>query len=317
LPQVFALHAVLPEPEETGALAAPEFVATLSPEGLVQIRGRLDRPATRRMIDSFAKARFASDVVHTTARVAEGLPKDWTLRLLTALESLSYLSNGAVTVTPDMLKVTGNTGKRGTKARIAGFLSEKLGERAQFSIDVAYQEALDPVASVPTPEECEMRIAEIQLENKINFEPGSSQIDESGSAIMDEIADILRECGEVRLEIGGHTDSQGREVMNQQLSQARAQAVLNELRQRRVLTASITAKGYGESEPIADNDSEEGREANRRIEFRLIRPKPVADYKTTLEAMEEPAEDGGASTQAEQAEQAEQVEQEEQSDEQN
>lgn len=314
LPQVFALHAVLPEPEDTGAPAVPEFVATLSPEGLVQIRGRLDSARTRKMVDSFAKARFASDVVHTTARVANGLPKDWTLRMLTALESLSYLSSGAVTMTPDMLTVTGNTGRKGTNARIAGFLSEKLGEKAQFSIDVTYQETLDPEAGVPTPEECEMRIAEIQLDNKISFEPGSSQIDDSGGAIMDEIAGVLRECGEIRLEIGGHTDSQGREVMNQQLSQARAQTVLNELRQRRVLTASITARGYGESDPIADNDSEDGREANRRIEFRLIRPKPVAEHETTLEAMETPAEDNGAPAEDERIAEEEQ---EEQPDEQN
>ena len=58
--------------------------------------------------------------------------------------------------------------------------------------------------------------------------------------------------------------------MNRQLSQSRAQAVLFELQNRRVLTTNMVAKGYGESEPIADNASEEGREANRRIEFKLV-----------------------------------------------
>ncbi len=72
------------------------------------------------------------------------------------------------------------------------------------------------------------------------------------------------------MEIAGYTDSQGREEMNQALSQSRAQAVLNALLARRVLTDNLTAHGYGEADPIADNDSEEGREANRRIEFHLI-----------------------------------------------
>jgi OOP family OmpA-OmpF porin len=54
------------------------------------------------------------------------------------------------------------------------------------------------------------------------------------------------------------------------LSQARADAVLNALLARRVLTKGLTARGYGESQPIADNESEEGRELNRRIEFKLI-----------------------------------------------
>jgi OOP family OmpA-OmpF porin len=72
------------------------------------------------------------------------------------------------------------------------------------------------------------------------------------------------------LEIGGHTDSQGREQMNLNLSQARANAVLFELQRRRILTKNIVAKGYGETRPIASNDTEQGREQNRRIEFKQI-----------------------------------------------
>jgi OOP family OmpA-OmpF porin len=289
LPEVFALHAVLPEPEDKTKIT-PEFVATLSPEGLVQIRGQVDSEVTRETVNSFAKARFTSNAVHSTARVAKNLPNDWSLRVLTGLETLSYLSNGAVIVQPEDLSVSGNTGKQDASAAIAGFLSDKLGQRSQFSIDVSYKEALDPVASIPTPEECEARIAEVQADNKINFEPGSSNIDSNGAQIMDRIAEILAECGEIRMEIQGHTDSQGREVMNQQLSQARARAVLDELRLRRVLTSSFTAKGYGESDPIADNGTEEGREANRRIEFKLIRPEPIEPQETTLESLEQPIE---------------------------
>jgi OOP family OmpA-OmpF porin len=58
--------------------------------------------------------------------------------------------------------------------------------------------------------------------------------------------------------------------MNLGLSQSRADAVLNGLLAREVLVSNLTAQGYGESQPIADNDTEEGRERNRRIEFRLL-----------------------------------------------
>lgn len=304
LPDVFALHAVLLEPENKSDAAQPEFVATLSPEGLVQLRGRVGSELARQTLDSFAKARFSSRSVHMTARVAEGLPRDWSLRTLTGLEALTYLSNGAVTVTPDDLTVTGDTGQADASATISGFLADKLGEGSQFSINVTYREELDPIASIPTPEECEAKIASVQSGRKINFEPGSSTIDGNGAAIMDDIAEILRECGDIRIEIGGHTDSQGREEMNERLSQERAQAVLNELRARRVLTSSFTAKGYGESQPIADNDTEEGREANRRIEFRLLRPQPVEEVATTLESLEEPGEEDSGATSAEQEEPA-------------
>ena len=310
LPEVFALHAMLPPPPNEAAQITPEFVVTLSPEGLVQIRGRIGSEMTRDTVNSFAKARFTSDSVHNTARIASGLPPDWPLRILTGLETLSYLSNGAVTVTPDMLEVTGNTGRRDAQAMIARFLSDKLGEAQEYSIDVTYQKALDPVASIPTPDECEAGIANILTERKINFEPGSATIDENGDAIMDDIAEILKKCGEIRMEIGGHTDSQGREVMNQQLSQARAHAVLNALRERRVLTSALSAKGYGESAPIADNDSDDGREANRRIEFKLIRPKPIEEVQTGLESLEE-------ENQAEDPANAAEQDQEETPDEQN
>ncbi len=274
LPEAFALHAVLPEPPEESAGEAPEFTATLSPEGLVQLRGRVAR-AERELVDSFARARFSSDGVHRAARAADDLPEGWTLRVLAALDALSRLSHGVAWVSPDEVSVAGSTGEADAGNAISGILSERLGKGARFSIDVEYVEALDPVASLPTPAECEARIAAVQADRKIAFEPGSANIDLGGSDIMDDIAEILRECGEITLEIGGHTDSQGREVMNQQLSLSRAETVLNELRMRRVLTGSITAVGYGESRPIADNDTEEGREANRRIEFKVIVPEEV------------------------------------------
>jgi OmpA-OmpF porin, OOP family len=90
-------------------------------------------------------------------------------------------------------------------------------------------------------------------------------------ATLDAIADILRECGELPLEIAGHTDSQGSAETNQRLSQERAEAVINALLERRVLVAGMVARGYGQDRPIADNATAAGREANRRIEISLIR----------------------------------------------
>ena len=117
---------------------------------------------------------------------------------------------------------------------------------------------------------------------------------------MDAIAELLKTCGDVKLEIQGHTDSQGREEMNLALSQARAQSVLNELQARRVLTSSFAAKGYGELQPIADNDSEEGRETNRRIEFRLIKPEPsIPQGNSALESLAESNDTDGVEQQTE------------------
>ena len=309
LPEVFALYAKLPETVDPNQ-GPPEFVATLSPEGLVQLRGRVSSENLRTVAESYAKAAFGSDSVYTGARVVDDLPGDWSVRVLAGLGALAELSNGAVTVSPDSVVVTGNTGNPQASTTIASLLAARLGEAEGFDINVTYQEKLDPVAALPTPDECEAEIAEIVATSKITFEPGSATIDASALGTMDDIAEVLRQCGDLRLEIQGHTDSQGREEMNLNLSQARAQSVLNELRARRVLTSTFSAKGYGESDPIAENDTEEGREANRRIEFRLIRPKPSApEGETTLETL------AGSGNTEETAEPA--AEEEAQSDEQN
>lgn len=294
LPEVFTLHAVLPKTQSNANVGPPEFVATLSPEGLVHLRGRVSDELTRETAISFANARFGTGVVHSSARLDETLPGAWPVRVLAGLDALAYLSNGAVTVTPDSVRVTGNTGNPDANALISRLFSEKLGEAERFDIDVTYQEKLDPVAGLPTPNECEAQIAEMQALRKISFEPGSDTVDAESRKTMDDISELLKRCGPIKLEIGGHTDSQGREVMNQQLSQARAQAVLNGLRTRRVLTSSFSAVGYGETQPIADNGTEEGREANRRIEFKLIRPEPIKETKTSLESLEQPAAEQGA-----------------------
>ena len=287
LPEAFALYAKLPETVGPNQ-GPPEFTATLSPEGQVQLRGRLSNDNLRTVVDSYAKARFGSDKVYIATRVVDGLPNDWAARVLTGIEALSGLSNGAVSVTPTTLSVRGNTGDPNANRTIATLLATKLGEAQEFEIDVAYLEKLDPVAGLPTADECEADINIILEAGKINFEPGSATIDAATLGTMDKIGELLKTCGELRLEIQGHTDSQGRQEMNLALSQSRAQSVLNELRARRVPTSSFSAKGYGETRPIQDNDSEGGREANRRIEFRLIRPAPTLDEgQTTLESIAE------------------------------
>ncbi|MEO9780655.1 MAG: OmpA family protein [Sedimentitalea sp.] len=287
LPDVFALHAVLPEPPGDLPSGPPEFVATLSPEGLVQLRGRLSDETLRQAVDSYAKARFGSDVVYTATRLVSDLPQDWPIRVLSGLEALALLNNGAVIVTPEKVELRGVSTRDDANASISGLLSDKLGEAETYSIDVTYRPPPPPVDVPPDPDVCEAELAEIQAINKIQFEPGSATIAAESLDTMNDIADVLKACGEIRLEIQGHTDSQGRESMNQQLSQARAQSVLNELRARRVLTSTYVAVGYGEANPIESNDSEAGREANRRIEFRLIRPEPIKEKQTTLEAVAE------------------------------
>jgi OmpA-OmpF porin, OOP family len=110
----------------------------------------------------------------------------------------------------------------------------------------------------------------IRLVN-VRFETGKAQLRPESYEALDEIGRILEQWPQLQIEIGGHTDSRGSAAFNQKLSEQRAQSVLDYLKSKfRIDSAQYTVKGYGESTPIADNDSETGRAQNRRVEFKVL-----------------------------------------------
>lgn len=296
MPEVFALEAVLPEPPVERPDGPLTFTATLSPEGSVQLRGLVADDLMNMTLENYAMARFGRQSVTMGTRISDELPTGWSVRMLAGVEALGLLSNGSVVVTPDDVTVRGNTGNSEAGAEISRLMIDKLGQSADFTVDVTYLEELDPIASLPTPDECTAAITSLTVDRKITFDPGSTQITVQGQQLVDEIAEILIECPNRQIEIAGYTDSQGRDQMNLELSQSRADAVLDALRARRVPVGSFTAVGYGEENPIADNGTEEGREANRRIEFILIEPEPTPEELTALEQIEAEAAQAEAET---------------------
>lgn len=296
LPDAFALQAVLPEAPQELSEEVAQFTATLSPEGEVQLRGRVPDAITNSVAANFANAKFGQRNITMGTRIAENLPAGWSVRVLAGIEALSELSNGVVVVEPDRLEVRGNTGNEDANATITGLLIDKLGQGADFEIDVTYVEQLDPIAGLPTPEECIAQIKTVTDGRKILFDPGSADLTADTQPVVDDIAEVLRLCGDLPIRIAGYTDSQGRETMNQQLSQERANAVLMALSARRVPISTFEAVGFGEEFPIADNDTEDGREANRRIEFSLIVPESTAEETSTLDDIAEDTPVEGAET---------------------
>jgi OOP family OmpA-OmpF porin len=291
LPPSFSLTALLPDPPQqfgTDVQAGPPvFTATLSPEGLLGLRGPMPDERARQTAQSIARAAFSGDAVTDAIRLREDLPLRWSLRVFAGLSALSQLQNGLLEIDPDHISLRGNTGDLDGQANIAAFLADRLDPSSSYSIDITYQESLDPLASIPTPEECVSRINAILADRQITFAPSSADIDDEGRKAIADIVEIMAECEHATMEIAGHTDSQGREIMNKELSQARANAVIDALLARRVLTSNLTAIGYGEEQPIADNETEEGREANRRIEFRLIeKTEDPAEEDATAETAE-------------------------------
>jgi outer membrane protein OmpA-like peptidoglycan-associated protein len=85
--------------------------------------------------------------------------------------------------------------------------------------------------------------------------------------VLDEMVNVLADAPGIPVEIGGHTDARGPAIFNQTLSQRRARACLRYLAQKGVAAQRLSSKGYGSTKPLADNNTPEGQQRNRRIEF--------------------------------------------------
>ncbi|NPD14648.1 OmpA family protein [Xinfangfangia sp. D13-10-4-6] len=303
LPDVFSLTPV--PPAQDAAIRGPaEFTARLTASGRVELRGRLVDEAQQSAVDAFARASFTAGDVYVGTVLDAELPDGWPVRVLAGLDSLSMLAEGTLVVRADTVELRGVTGNQEARARITQILSSELGQGQNFRVEVTYDKKLDPLAALPTPRECAADVARIMAKGKINFTAGSAEIASEAGPIIGEIAEVLKLCPAIAMEIGGHTDSQGSESGNAALSQARAEAVLMALQGRRIDTSNMTAVGYGESTPIADNGTEAGREANRRIEFRLIGADAETAQAAPTQAAPETAPADEATAEATVAEEA-------------
>lgn len=104
----------------------------------------------------------------------------------------------------------------------------------------------------------------------ITFDTGKATIKAISYPILDRAVDLLKKNPRVRVEIQGHTDSVGSDAYNMRLSQARANSVHKYLVEHGIDPARLTARGYGETSPIADNRTRDGRAQNRRIDFKIL-----------------------------------------------
>lgn len=114
---------------------------------------------------------------------------------------------------------------------------------------------------------CEIK-AEIQLP-RVEFELNSAQLTPDSSSVLRGAADTLKRYPDITVEAEGHTDSSGAANYNMNLSQRRAESVRDFIIGQGIDASRITARGFGETSPIADNSTAEGRQANRRVTLRL------------------------------------------------
>lgn len=235
----------------------------------ITLEGRVEDSAAGSTLVSVAASQLGKDAVQADLRVADVMPPTgWQEAALAALDVLSevrgtgQLTSRGLTLSA---RVPGPRDARALHDRVAARMPDAIPLTTRFKIDMP-----GLVAALPLdPERCVADLNRAATSRGILFDPGSTRMDDASRDGIRVLASVLRRCPEVAVEVGGHTDNQGREELNERLSQSRADAVLDALVEEGIRAPRLSAKGYGEHEPVAANDTAEGRARNRRIAFKV------------------------------------------------
>ncbi|MEQ8657873.1 MAG: OmpA family protein [Hyphomicrobiales bacterium] len=199
--------------------------------------------------------------------VADGAPEGFLAMVQAGLRGLGRLVSGNLQISDTNALISGDAYYQNSVDRIAETISSTAPQ--SFSLTAAIG-TLDPPGII-FPQACQIQLRRLLSGNTIRFETGSAAINALSNGLLDRMVRILQSCPNATVEIAGHTDAQGSEEANLTLSQARAEAVSAYLADAGIPQNRLLAVGYGETDPIADNESEDGRAQNRRIEFTVQR----------------------------------------------
>lgn len=274
LPKEFRFYLTLPKHDSQIEAKVEQPLAIKvekSSSNNINITGHLNSELEKQVIRSYAKALFPKFRVNLNISLTGIASTNFVRNTTIAMEALKELHSGTLIAQKNKIKLIGRVSSKLNSHTVQEYLKNMLPPNNIIETDIIFDKSLSPVMVSMTPEQCVNNINEILKKEKIAFEPASTAIKGSSRIAIKKIATVVRKCENVRMEISGHTDSQGGKEMNLNLSQLRAESVKAALLSRKVLVKKLVPIGYGETLPIADNKTEEGREMNRRIEFKLLK----------------------------------------------
>jgi OOP family OmpA-OmpF porin len=217
-------------------------------------------------IAAAAARKFFSEKVVDNLKASVGAPSGFAAAVVPALGALSRLSTGTLVVSDREVKLSGDAFFDAAAAQIRGGLPKEFPPGFELKADISVKPAVAPVDATV----CQQLFSELLARGKIRFESGRASIDPDSAGLLDRLTETALRCPTANIEIAGHTDADGEDAFNQALSEKRAQAVMEYLVKAGLPASRFTATGYGSTQPVASNDTDEGKAQNRRIDF-LVR----------------------------------------------
>lgn len=242
----------------------------------VVLSGDVTSQAVKSSLVQQAGRSFPGARVVDTMQIVESRSRKWPRTAEMGLRLLSELKAGETVLQRQQLTVAGEARQQPSIAAIRARLERDLPrgyagrERVTFA---AAAQPTPPGAVPPAPPRndkaiaCQDGLRSAARDGIIQFERAKADIARESNQTLTRLAQIARDCPLLKIEIEGHTDAEGTPERNQRLSDRRAQAVVDYLVRAGVEAGKLVAVGYGETRPVAPNDTPENRARNRRIEF--------------------------------------------------
>jgi len=210
-----------------------------------------------------AGRKFFSEKVVDNLKTSVGAPGGFAGAVVPALGALSRLSTGTLVVSDREVKLSGDAFYDAAPAQIRNSLLKDFPQGWQLKAEISVKPAAAPVDATV----CQQLFSELLGKGTIRFESRRSTLDPDSAGLLDRLVETALRCPTTNIEVAGHTDTDGENAANQALSEKRAQAVVDYLVKAGLPASRFTAAGYGSTQPVAANDTDQGKAQNRRIEF--------------------------------------------------
>lgn len=241
---------------------AANVAAATAPTGgkPVVVAGIVPDEATRAAVLTRLRALYGAERVVDRIEVDDVVaPPSWQSHVVNLLgDDLRQVSGGQLDVNGNVVRLQGEVANEAQRQQLASRMSTALNRTWTVHNGLRVGESKQAV------------LDQALANRTIEFQSGSANLTAQGIAVLEQMAAAMREIGSTRVRISGHTDNVGARAANVALSAARAETVRRYLQSTGIEAARMSVQGLGPDQPLADNNSAEGRARNRRIEFTVL-----------------------------------------------